>query len=251
MNKIKVLNKAETVLPYKNSDKGKKKQVAEMFDNIAHKYDFLNHILSMNIDKIWRRKSIKFLAKSQPKVVLDVATGTGDFAIEIYKRLKPEKIIGIDISTGMLKVGEGKVKKKQLSHIIEFLEGDSEDIQFPENHFDAVTVAFGVRNFENLQKGISEMYRVLKPGGELVVLEFSRPENFPIKQIYNFYFKRILPGVGRLFSKDASAYTYLPESVAAFPYGEKFIAKMNEAGFKNSKEKKLTFGISSIYYGQK
>jgi len=245
------LNKAETVLPYKNSDKGKKKQVAEMFDNIAHKYDFLNHILSMNIDKIWRRKSIKFLNKLQAKTILDVATGTGDFAIEIYKRLKPNKIVAIDISTGMLKVGEGKVKKKQLSHIIEFQEGDSENIQFQDNYFDAVTVAFGVRNFENLQKGISEMYRVLKPGGELIVLEFSRPEKFPIKQVYNFYFKRILPSVGKLFSKDASAYTYLPESVAAFPYGKKFIAKMNEAGFKNSKEKKLTFGISSIYYGKK
>lgn len=245
------MNKAKTVLPYKNSDKGKKKQVAEMFDNIAHKYDFLNHILSMNIDKIWRRKSIKFLNKSQAKIILDVATGTGDFAIEIYKRLKPEKIIGIDISKGMLQVGEGKVKKKQLAQFIQFQEGDSENIQFPDNYFDAVTVAFGVRNFENLEIGIAEMYRVIKPKGELVVLEFSRPEKFPIKQIYNFYFKRILPSVGKLFSKDASAYTYLPASVEAFPYGKKFIEKMNEAGFKNSKEKKLSFGISSIYYGQK
>jgi len=245
------LNKAETILPYKDSNKGKKKQVAEMFDNIAHKYDFLNHILSMNIDKIWRKKSIKLLAKSQPKKILDVATGTGDFAIEIQKKLKPEKVIGIDISTGMLKVGIQKVKKKQLSNIIEFNEGDSENIQFPDNHFDAVTVAFGVRNFENLQKGITEMYRVLKPKGELIVLEFSKPEKFPIKQIYNFYFKRILPSVGKLFSKDTSAYTYLPASVEAFPYGDKFIIKMKEAGFKNSKEKKLTFGIASIYYGLK
>jgi len=245
------LNKAETVLPYKDSDKGKKKQVAEMFDNIAHKYDFLNHFLSLNIDKIWRKKSIKFLSRENTKNILDVATGTGDFAIQIYKRLKPEKIIGIDISKGMLKVGEEKVKKKQLSEIITFEEGDSENLQFPDNHFDAVTVAFGVRNFENLKKGISEMFRVLKPNGELIVLEFSRPEKFPIKQLYNFYFKNILPTIGRIFSKDTSAYTYLPASVNAFLYGDKFIQKMKDAGFKNTKEKKLTFGISSIYYGKK
>ena len=245
------MNKTETILPYKDSDQGKKKQVAEMFDNIAHKYDFLNHFLSLNIDKIWRRKSIRFLEKSQAKRILDVATGTGDFALEIYKRLKPEKIIGIDISTGMLKVGKTKVEKKQLSHIIEFQEGDSEDIKYEDNFFDAATVAFGVRNFENLQKGVNEMYRVLKPNGELIVLEFSRPEKFPIKQLYNFYFKRILPTVGRLFSKDMSAYSYLPESVDAFPYGEKFIQIMKNAGFKNIKEKKFTFGISSVYYGQK
>ena len=245
------MNKKETVLPYKDSDKGKKKQVAEMFDNIAHRYDFLNHFLSMNIDKIWRRKSIQFLQNSKPRTILDVATGTGDFAIEIHKRLKPEKIIAIDISTGMLKVGKEKIEKKQLSHIIEFQEGDSEDIKFEDNFFDAATVAFGVRNFENLQIGINEMYRVLKSDGELVVLEFSRPEKFPIKQLYNFYFKRILPTVGRLFSKDMSAYSYLPESVDAFPYGEKFIQIMKNAGFKNIIEKKLTFGISSVYYGQK
>ena len=245
------MNNSEKVTPYKDSNKGKKKQVAEMFDNIAYKYDFLNHFLSMNIDKIWRRKSIRLLEKSKPGKILDVATGTGDFAVEIYKRLKPKMIIGIDMSTGMLKVGEEKVKKKKLSEIIEFLEGDSENIKFPDNSFDAVTVAFGVRNFENLQKGINEMYRVLKPGGEVVVLEFSRPENFPVKQLYNFYFKRILPTVGSLFSKDMSAYTYLPASVDAFPYGKKFVDKMKEAGFKNIKEKKFTFGISSVYYGQK
>jgi len=244
------LNKSEKILPYKNSDKGKKKQVAEMFDNIAPKYDFLNHFLSFNIDKIWRKKSIRLLNK-QAKTILDVATGTGDFAIQINKRLKPEKIIGIDISTGMLKVGEEKVLKKGLEKIIEFQEGDSEQINFPDNYFDAVTVAFGVRNFENLQKGIDEMFRVLKPNGELVVLEFSRPEKFPVKQLYNFYFKRILPAVGRLFSKDMSAYSYLPESVDAFPYGKRFIDKMEKSGFKNTSEKRLTFGISSVYYGKK
>lgn len=245
------MNKAETVLPYKDSDKGKKKQVAEMFDNIAHRYDFLNHFLSLNIDKIWRRKSIKFLSKEKAKNILDVASGTGDFAIQIQKSLKPEKIVGIDISTGMLKVGEEKVKKKNLSEVISFQEGDSENIQLNDNHFDAATVAFGVRNFENLNKGLSEMYRVLKPDGEIVVLEFSRPEKFPIKQLYNFYFKRILPTIGRLFSKDTSAYTYLPASVDAFPYGEKFIEKLKDVGFKNTQEKKLTFGIASIYFGKK
>ncbi|MCF6366516.1 MAG: bifunctional demethylmenaquinone methyltransferase/2-methoxy-6-polyprenyl-1,4-benzoquinol methylase UbiE [Bacteroidales bacterium] len=245
------MNKAETILPYKNSDKGKKKQVAEMFNNIATKYDFLNHFLSFNIDKIWRKKSIGLLKKSQPKIILDVATGTGDFAVRINKSLKPEKIIGIDISTGMLKVGKEKVLKKKLNEIIEFQEGDSEQINFPDNYFDAVTVAFGVRNFENLQKGINETYRVLKPEGELIVLEFSRPEKFPVKQLYNFYFKRILPSVGKLFSKDMSAYSYLPESVDAFPYGERFIKKMEKSGFKNTSEKKLTFGISSVYYGKK
>ncbi len=245
------MNTTKIVTPYKNSNKGKKKQVAEMFDNIAHKYDFLNHFLSMNIDKIWRRKSIKFLEKSQPKIILDVATGTGDFAIEIYKRLKPEKIIGSDISTGMLEVGKKKINKKGLASIIKFQEGDAENLIFSDNYFDAITVAFGVRNFENLQKGINEMYRVLKPNGELVVLEFSRPEKFPIKQLYSFYFKRILPLIGRMFSKDMSAYTYLPASVDAFPYGKKFIKKMEDAGFKNTQEKKLTFGISSVYYGKK
>lgn len=245
------MNNSEKITPYKDSNKGKKKQVAEMFDNIAHKYDFLNHFLSMNIDKIWRRKSIRLLEKSKPGKILDVATGTGDFAIEINKKLKPEKIIGIDISTGMLKVGEEKVKKKKLSEIIEFLEGDSENIKFPDNSFDAITVAFGVRNFEYLQKGINEMYRVLRPEGEVVVLEFSRPEKFPVKQLYNFYFKRILPTVGRIFSKDMSAYTYLPASVDVFPYGKKFVDKMKEAGFKNVYEKRFTFGISSVYYGQK
>ena len=245
------MNNSEKVIPYKDSNKGKKKQVAEMFDSIAHKYDFLNHFLSLNIDKIWRRKSIKLLKKSQPKNVLDVATGTGDFAFEIYKSLQAEKIIGIDISKGMLKIGKEKAEKKQLTHIIEFKEGDSENIKFPDNSFDAVTVAFGVRNFEDLDKGLAEMIRVLKPGGEVVVLEFSRPEKFPVKQLYNFYFKRVLPTIGKLFSKDMSAYSYLPESVDAFPYGKKFVDKMQSAGFKNISEKKFTFGISSVYYGKK
>jgi len=245
------LNKTETVIPYKDSGKAKKKQVAEMFDNIAHKYDFLNHFLSLNIDKIWRRKSIKLLKTSEPKKILDVATGTGDLAVEIYKRLKPESIIGVDISKGMLKIGEQKIQKLELSDIITFKEGDSENLNFEKDSFDAVTVAFGVRNFENLQLGLNEMHRVLKPEGEVVILEFSRPEKFPVKQIYRFYFKRVLPAIGKLFSKDMSAYSYLPESVDAFPYGEKFKQIMKNSGFKDIKSRTFSFGISMVYHAKK
>lgn len=245
------MNKAEKILPYKHSDDGKKKQVAEMFDNIAHKYDFLNHFLSLNIDKIWRKKSVKLLQNSNPKIILDVATGTGDFAFEIYKRLKPEKIIGIDISEGMLRVGKEKIEKKGLSESINFRRGDSENLQFPDNYFDALTVAFGVRNFENLKNGLKEMNRVLKPSGKLVILEFSQPEKFPIKQFYNFYSKYILPAFGKFFSKDKSAYNYLPESVNAFPYGERFIQILKETGFSSVKLKQLAFGIATVYYAEK
>ncbi len=245
------MNKAEKILPYKNSGSGKKEQVAEMFDNIAPKYDFLNHFLSMNIDKIWRRKSIRLLKSEKPQLILDVATGTGDFAFEIYKRLKPKKIIGIDISEGMLKVGEEKIKKRNLTEYIEFRKGDSENLDFEDNYFDAVTVAFGVRNFENLQKGLAELFRVLKPSGKLIVLEFSQPDKFPIKQFYGFYSKYILPFFGKLFSKDKSAYIYLPESVNAFPYGEKFIQFLKNAGFKSAQYKKFSFGISSVYFAEK
>lgn len=245
------MNKAEKILPYKDSSEGKKKQVAEMFDNIAHKYDFLNHFLSLNIDKIWRKKSVKLLQSSKPKIILDVATGTGDFALEIYKRLKPEKIIGIDISKGMLKIGEGKINKKGLSQIIEFQKGDSEQLNFGSNYFDAVTVAFGVRNFENLKNGLKEMLRVLKPTGKLIVLEFSQPEKFPVKQFYNFYSKYILPAFGKIFSKDKSAYIYLPESVNAFPYGGKFIEILKETGFSSIKLKQFASGISTVYYAEK
>ncbi len=245
------MNKAEKILPYKNSEEGKKKQVAEMFDNIAHKYDFLNHFLSFNIDKIWRKKSIRLLKQSQPKIVLDIATGTGDFAIEIFKRIKPEKITGIDISEGMLKVGEEKIRKKGLPEYIEFQKGDSENLDFPEKYFDAVTAAFGVRNFESLRKGLKEMFRVLKPGGQLVILEFSQPEKFPVKQFYGFYSKYILPAFGKLFSKDKSAYTYLPESVNAFPYGNTFAEILKEIGFSSVKFKQFAFGISTVYYAIK
>ncbi len=234
-------------LPYKEQSEGKKKQVASMFNNIAHRYDFLNHFLSIGIDKRWRKRGIKLLSRKSPKLILDIATGTGDFAIEALS-LNPEKITGIDISTGMLQVGREKLKKKNLENIINLEEGDSESLQFSENYFDAITVAFGVRNFENLRKGLSEMCRVLKPGGNAVILEFSKPRHFPIRQLYNLYFLKVLPALGRFFSKDKSAYTYLPESVGEFPDGKEFIAILEKSGFNNCKETRLTFGIASIYF---
>ena len=241
---------AETVTPYKEKNSSKKEQVAEMFDNISHRYDFLNHFLSLGIDKLWRKKAVKILSAIQPKVILDVATGTGDFAIESLS-LKPTEVVGIDISQGMLDKGIVKIKKNGQEDIIELKYGDSEDIPFEDNYFDAITVAFGVRNFENLEKGLSEMKRVLKTGGMAVVLEFSKPKAFPIKQIYNFYFHKVLPGIGKLVSKDASAYTYLPESVEAFPEGKEFEDILKKLGFQYKSTHTLFFGISSIYVVQK
>lgn len=221
-----------------------------MFNNISRRYDFLNHFLSLGIDRGWRRKAIRLLEPLHPRQLLDVATGTGDFALEGL-RLNPEKITGVDISEGMLEVGRKKILKRGLGDKIELLSGDSENLPFEENKFDAVTVGFGVRNFENLEKGLQEIHRVLKPGGMLVVLEFSKPVRFPFKQLYNIYFKAILPRIGSLVSKDSSAYTYLPESVAAFPDGKKFEDILTRVGFKNTACKSLTFGISSIYTGRK
>ncbi len=238
------------VVPYKEKTTGKKEQVAEMFNSISGKYDFLNHFLSLGIDILWRKKAVKLLEKDQPKTLLDIATGTGDFAIEALK-LQPEKVIGVDISEGMLEVGREKLKKKKLDHIIDLQLGDSEKLLFDNNIFDAVIVSFGVRNFENLEMGLADMYRVLKPGGKTVILEFSKPTKFPFKNIYNFYFKSILPKIGRLVSKDQAAYTYLPESVQAFPDGSGFLNVLNKVGFKNTRCKPLTFGISSIYIGEK
>lgn len=239
-----------TVVPYKEEKSAKKEQVARMFDNISRNYDFLNHFLSLGIDRGWRRKAISLLSAAQPKEMLDVATGTGDFALEAMK-LNPNKITGIDISEGMLEIGRKKIAQRGLSDRIVLLSGDSENLPFPENKFDAVTVAFGVRNFENLEKGLSEIFRVMKPGATLVVLEFSKPARFPFKQLYNFYFKAILPVIGRVVSKDKAAYTYLPESVQAFPDGKRFESILNQVGFKNTTCTSLTFGISSIYTGQK
>ncbi len=218
-----------SVVPYKDRDNSKREQVAEMFDNISPKYDFLNHLLSGGIDIYWRKRAIKLLKKAQPgekrpRVILDIATGTGDFAIEALA-LHPEKIIGVDISEGMLAVGRQKIQKLGKQDIIELRTGDSESLPFTDNYFDAVIVSFGVRNFENLLAGLTDMQRVMKPGGTCVVVEFSKPKSFPFKQVYNFYFKYILPTVGKIVSKDQSAYTYLPESVQAFPDGNDFLAQ--------------------------
>jgi len=238
------------IKPYSDQQSGKKEQVTAMFNNIANRYDFLNHFLSLGIDKIWRKKTINCLKDISVLRILDVATGTADLAIESM-RLKPEQVIGIDISDQMLAVGKQKIKKKKLEHIISIQKGDSENIPFPENFFDAITVAFGVRNFENLEKGLSEMFRVLKPNGRAVILEFSKPFNFPVKQIYTFYFKAILPFVGRIISNDKSAYTYLPDSVMQFPEKEDFINKLKSVGYNDCSYKSLSFGIATIYIGNK
>lgn len=239
-----------TVVPYKEDDAGKKQQVARMFDSISGKYDFLNHFLSLGIDIRWRKKAVKMLVDGNPKIILDVATGTGDFAIETLK-LSPTQVIGVDISEGMLEVGRQKMKARGYDHIIDMRSGDSENLPFEENKFDAVIVAFGVRNFENLERGLAEMKRVLRPGGKMIVLEFSKPRAFPFKQLYNFYFKFILPKIGRLISRDKAAYTYLPESVQAFPDGPEFVTILNRLGFKQTACKSLTFGISSLYSATK
>jgi len=239
-----------SVVPYKDQEGSKKEQVAEMFNNISHRYDFLNHFLSLGIDILWRKKAIRLLKPDAPKQILDVATGTGDFALEALA-LNPDRIVGVDISAGMLEMGKVKMKKKGVDHIIDMQMGDSEKLLFDDNTFDAAIVAFGVRNFENLKKGLQDMHRVVKPGGKTVIIEFSRPRRFPMKQLYNFYFKSILPIIGRMVSKDSSAYTYLPESVDAFPDGQRFLDILEEVGYKNAKCIPLTFGISSIYIGQK
>jgi len=242
---------SKTVTPYQDEQATKKEQVADMFNNIAKTYDFLNHFLSLGIDVIWRKKAINELKADQPRHILDVATGTGDFAFEALSILRPEKITGVDISQGMLDIAKQKIAKRGLSDRFEVKLGDSEKLPFNDSTFDAITVAYGVRNFENLEKGMADMFRVLKPGGKAVVLEFSKPKAFPIKQLYNFYFNYVTPGIGKLFSKDARAYTYLPESVAAFPDGKSFTAIMDKVGFKNTKNRPLAFGICSIYTGVK
>ncbi|HAH22885.1 MAG TPA: bifunctional demethylmenaquinone methyltransferase/2-methoxy-6-polyprenyl-1,4-benzoquinol methylase UbiE [Prolixibacteraceae bacterium] len=238
------------VIPYKDSNKHKKQQVEQMFDNIAPRYDFLNHFLSLGIDKIWRKKAIRILSDYKTDVLLDVATGTGDFAIAALK-LNPSKIVAFDLSEQMLNVGRIKAEKLGLSDSIKFVKGDSEAMPFSDRQFDAITVAFGVRNFENLEKGLKEFHRVLKPNGVAVILEFSKPKYFPFKQFYLFYFFTILPLVGRLISKDPSAYSYLPESVMAFPDDQKFLSVLKSCGFSKSRQKRLTFGIATIYIAQK
>lgn len=238
------------VKPYKEKESGKKEQVAKMFDNIARRYDFLNHFLSMGIDRLWRRKAVNLLKKQQPATILDIATGTGDFAIEAM-RIPKVVVKGIDISEGMLEKGREKVERKGLTNRIELRKGDSENLEFATGTFDAITAGFGVRNFENLSKGLREMNRVLKPGGTVCVLEFSKPTTFPVKQIYYFYFTIVLPFLGRIVSKDSSAYTYLPESVYEFPDGELFLKELSNVGFKNPRQIKLSFGIASLYLAEK
>jgi len=222
-----------------------------MFDDIAFKYDFLNRFLSAGIDIRWRKKAIEQIAGLQPKKILDVATGTADVAIMASGILKPEKIIGIDISDGMLEIGRQKVAKAGLKEIIELLNGDSETINFEKDSFDAVTVAFGVRNFQHLEKGLSEIYRVLKPGGKLVVLEFSKPKMPGVKSMYNLYMKVICPNVGKLFSKNRNAYKYLDESIQKFPEGKNFTQILDNLGYLNTYCKPLSLGICSIYCGTK
>lgn len=241
----------DEVVPYQHSQLDKKEQVADMFNSIAYRYDFLNRFLSAGIDVWWRKKAIQQLQKIAPKKVLDVATGTGDVAIMTYRMLKPEKITGIDISEGMLELGRKKIEKLGLSNTIELQRGDSEVIRFEDNSFDAITVAFGVRNFQNLEKGLSEMYRVLRPGGKLVVLEFSKSKNKLLSAPFNFYMNVVTPAIGKIFSKNKDAYTYLNHSVQAFPEGQTFLTIMHEAGFTQTYLNKLSFGICTIYCGSK
>ena len=238
------------VVPYASSTASKKEQVATMFDNISWRYDLLNRLLSFGIDIWWRKKAIAQLKPNQPKFILDIATGTGDLAIEALS-LNPDKIIGVDISEGMLSFGRKKLETKGLNSKIELHLGDSEKLLFPDKYFDAVMVSFGVLNFQDLELGLSEIFRVLKPGGQLMVLEFSKPKNQIIKGLYGFYNRTFLPLIGNLLSKDSSAYTYLPESVEAFPEGSDFVKILTSIGFKKGKALPLTFGISSVYTGFK
>jgi demethylmenaquinone methyltransferase/2-methoxy-6-polyprenyl-1,4-benzoquinol methylase len=241
---------SEKITPYKNSTLGKKEQVAQMFDTISGNYDNLNRVISFGIDVKWRKKVLKIVSDKQPKNILDIATGTGDLAI-LMAKTNAEKIIGLDISAGMLEVGKKKVEEKKLSNKIEMVLGDSENIPFEDNYFDAITVSFGVRNFENLEKGFSEILRVLKPNGVFVILETSVPDKTPYKQGYRFYTKNILPLIGKLFSKDNSAYGYLSESAAAFPYGEALNNILRKIGFIDVVAMPQTFGVATIYSASK
>ena len=234
------------VKPYR-PEGSKKEQVAEMFNAISPKYDALNRILSAGIDQSWRRKTLREIRATGALNLLDVATGTADLALALAKGIPGSRVVGVDISAGMLEVGRSKVRARDLEGRVRLDLGDGEQLPYEESSFGAVTVAFGVRNFENLEQGLRDMRRVLAPGGTLAVLEFSQPTAWPLRSLYLFYFKNILPRIGRLVSKDASAYTYLPNSVQAFPYGEAFAAKLREAGFKSVRVRPLTFGIASLY----
>jgi len=242
-----VTYKHDTIVPFKDSGLTKKQQVAEMFDRIAFRYDFLNRFLSAGIDVYWRKRAIRELLEINPQLILDVATGTADMPVMMIKYLKPKKIIGIDISDGMLDIGTKKINKLKLDNQVELQKGDSEAINFPDNSFDAITVAYGVRNFEHLEKGLQEMLRVLKPTGKLIVLEFSQPKNYFFKRLCDLYFKFITPGVGRLISKNKDAYQYLNKSVKAFPEGNDFIDILKKTGYADPYYKALSLGICTIY----
>ena len=240
------------ITPYVSTDQeAKASQVERMFDGIAHRYDFLNHFFSLGIDVIWRKRCVRILQQDNPSTILDVATGTADFAIEAVRMGLDGHVTGVDISAGMLEVGRTKVAARGWNDRIELVQGDSVSLPFSEGQFDAFTVAFGVRNFENLQGGLKDMLRVLKPGGLGLVLEFSKPKRFPIKQLFGLYFKHIMPTVGKWVSKDPAAYSYLPESVDAFPEGEDFLNELTQAGYTDVKARRLTGGIATIYTGRK
>jgi demethylmenaquinone methyltransferase / 2-methoxy-6-polyprenyl-1,4-benzoquinol methylase len=241
----------DTIVPFKGSGSPKKEQVAEMFDKIAFRYDFLNHFLSAGIDRIWRKKAIRELFELKPKTVLDVATGTADMPVMLVKLLSPDKVIGIDISEGMLELGRQKIAKLGLKEKINLQAGDAENIFFSNASFFAVTVAFGVRNFQNLEKGLSEMYRILKPAGKLVILEFSKPTKGYLFPFYKIYLRVIATRIGKMVSGSLNAYKYLNDSVNAFPEGKAFTAILDKTGFKETYFKKLSFGICTIYCGTK
>ncbi len=250
MSKEKV-NIYEQVTPYDSDQESKKAQVTTMFDKIAPYYDFLNGLLTIGIDSIWRKKAIAQLQETKPRTVLDIATGTADMPLEIHKQLKPDSIIGLDISPKMIELAGKKIVKHKLTDTVSVEVGDSEALRFDDAAFDAVTVSFGVRNFGDLRKGLSEIYRVINPGGKLMVLEFSKPTLFPFKQLFNFYFKYILPFIGKFTSKDPKAYKYLYESVQVFPDYEDFAIILKEIGFNEVKFKPLTLGICTIYLASK
>ncbi|MGE5356064.1 MAG: bifunctional demethylmenaquinone methyltransferase/2-methoxy-6-polyprenyl-1,4-benzoquinol methylase UbiE [Deltaproteobacteria bacterium] len=243
-------NKAEKVKPY-NQEDTKKAQVEKMFDNISHKYDFLNHLLSMGIDIKWRKNLISMLADKNPSSILDMATGTADLAIMTAKYIKDARITGLDLSSCMLEIGRQKLLDKNLADRIELVHGDSENMPFMDGTFDAITAAFGVRNYENLLAGLTEAFRVLKPGGSIFILEFSKPKNSVFRFFYNLYFKFVLPLIGKITSRDPKAYKYLFESVQAFPAYDEFTAIMDKAGFKSNNYIIQSFGICSIYHGVK
>lgn len=241
---------SKNITPYKDSNLGKKEQVAQMFDTISGNYDGLNRVISFGIDVKWRKKVLKIVSAKQPKTVLDIATGTGDLAI-LMTNTSAEEIIGLDISAGMLEVGKKKIAEKKLDNKIQMVLGDSENIPYPDNYFDAITVAFGVRNFETLEKGLAEILRVLKPNGVFVILETSVPTKFPYKQGYAFHSKFILPLVGKLFSKDKSAYKYLSDSANEFPFGEALNNILRKVGFIEVEDLPQTFGVATIYKASK